>query len=450
MATLRDIYVLEPNETKPPICSNLTGVIDSQGNIQLFWDFNFTVFKGIVRFEIDINNIRLLGSNNTSVLYPFSLRSSDGIGIPLTVTVWAISAFGVYSDPFTAVVTPVLVPNIVLTDDGGIKGIKTITEDYTVLIEDSNYVLIVENTNPILITVTFPDTLNNGTIYYLVNDKNNNARTRVLVDCVFEFTSEINNIILKGFAVKIIHTNEGKCVVLGNNSRSLKLDAVINIIGNQTLESNKFYEVLAPSTLTFPADPVEGDVIGIVDSDGDFSETNFVTLQGNGNTIEGNNSFILDKRDDNIQFYFNGFQWIYISRFFYIDQRDIRDLLVDENNSVFPLVNVGGVQKIKIDSGGGGGVVLPPPPMESVIRTNSHTLSNSDYKKWIKVSGTSTVTVHNNPTVGFECIIQNIGVSTITLSGITESDGTKIKDRWRACHVFWDGISWTAVGALEV
>jgi hypothetical protein len=83
------------------------------------------------------------------------------------------------------------------------------------------------------------------------------------------------------------------------------------------------------------------------------------------------------------------------------------------------------------------------------VNTN-YTLLNSDYKYWIKASNSITITVQSNPFTFFEAIIQNVGTGTITLSGITNAEGTKLATQWKPCHVYYDGSSWTAVGGLVV
>jgi hypothetical protein len=79
--------------------------------------------------------------------------------------------------------------------------------------------------------------------------------------------------------------------------------------------------------------------------------------------------------------------------------------------------------------------------------SSNTTLLASDNKKWIKASGTITITVGTQVNY-FECIIQNVGTGIITIAGVTNAVGTKLASQWRACHIYYDGVSWTAVGYL--
>ena len=89
------------------------------------------------------------------------------------------------------------------------------------------------------------------------------------------------------------------------------------------------------------------------------------------------------------------------------------------------------------------------PMLPSVISSN-YTLQNSDHGKWLKASGTINITAQPSPTNYFEVIIQNVGTGIITIVGVTDAIGSKITKRWVAAHLYYDGISWTAVGDLSV
>lgn len=82
------------------------------------------------------------------------------------------------------------------------------------------------------------------------------------------------------------------------------------------------------------------------------------------------------------------------------------------------------------------------------ISTN-YTLTNSDYKKWIRASGDITITVQSNPIAYFQAIVQNVGTGVITLAGVTDASGTKLIRQWGAFHVYYNGTSWTSVGDLS-
>lgn len=53
------------------------------------------------------------------------------------------------------------------------------------------------------------------------------------------------------------------------------------------------------------------------------------------------------------------------------------------------------------------------------VTGGSYTLQSTDDNKFIQVSGTSTVTLPNSLSTGFQCVIINIGTNTITLSAST-------------------------------
>jgi hypothetical protein len=381
-----------------------------------------------------------------------------------------------------------------------------VTANFTVTESQQNTAIVVQSSTEQTITLTFPDTLSIGFQCYVVNDKDNNSNTKIIIDLPSNYTSEIYNTVLVGSSTSVAHIDTGEFFLSGNMSRAFQLGAVINITGNNNLEVNNFYEVVGPATLTFPANPVEGNIIGIVDSQGTFPE-NPVLLNGNGKNIEGVSIFTLDKRDENIQFYYNGNRWIYISRFYYVDtHRDISDyltggLVAGDGIDIESIANpVTGFNSFVISSDGSGGgtgdmlkatydtndngivdnsallggqdsdyhlarvnhtgtqlastisdfstavgVVINTIPVS--VSTN-YTLQASDNKKWIKASGDIIITVGSQVDY-FECIIQNVGTGTITISGVTNAVGDKITEQWRACHIYYDGTAWTAVGALE-
>lgn len=194
---------------------------------------------------------------------------------------------------------------------------------------------------------------------------------------------------------------------------SWKYDYVTN---SKTLINNAISEVVNGGfSLNLPLDPVVGDNVYIIDALGTFS-FNPVILMGNGKSIEGSSSFTLDKFDEHIQFFFNGNQWIFLNRFFY---------------------------EFSNPSGGGTN------RMVSKSVGSNYTLLPSDYKLWIKANGNITITMMTTPPDFFEAIIQNVGTGVITIAGISNTAGNKIKKRWNPCHVYFDGSSWTAVGALD-
>lgn len=356
------------NAYKPPASSNLTGIIDIEGNIKMFWDyenkfspFNNSQQQESITFEVDvlsgITPVRTIASSEKNAIYTVLERTADGIPTSFDVTIYAVSSVVGRGFPYTATLVPVLVEDSIFSTGEGITGIKFIYANYTVTEADLSYVLVIVNPSPTTITLTFPPhssilgepDLSNGFFCYIISQKTNN--NLAIVELIFDFTYTglFNNFITTGNSARVFHISEGKYFVFGNSTNKVGYENnVVNITGAYQLESNTVYEVIAPATLTFPSDPVRGDLIHLVDSPGTFREDNLVTLNGNGYTIEGSASFVLDKRDENIQFYFNGSQWVYISRFFYLDYRDIYPLLVDGNNVGFPIVEVDGELKVQI------------------------------------------------------------------------------------------------------
>lgn len=79
----------------------------------------------------------------------------------------------------------------------------------------------------------------------------------------------------------------------------------------------------------------------------------------------------------------------------------------------------------------------------------NYTLQADDDRKWIRASGTIAITVHSNPSPYFECIVQNVGTGIITFLGISNAIGDQLTQRWRACHIYYDGSAWTMVGGIE-
>lgn len=433
------------NAYKPPSASNLTGIIDIEGNIKMFWDYDngFSPFNNSqqeesITFEVDCLNtsdvvVRTIESSQKNAIYTVLDRTVDGLPTSFDVTIYAISSVVGRGFPYNVTLVPVLVEDSIFGTGEGIAGIKFIYANYTVTEADLSYVLVVVNPSPTTITLTFPPhstlsgepDLSNGFFCYVISQKTNNNLAKVELIFNFTYTGLFNNFITTGKSARVFHISEGKYFVFGNSTNLTGYENnVVNITGAYQLTSNTLYEVIAPATLTFPSAPVRGDLIHIVDSPGTFSLTNFVTLLGNSYTIEGVPTFLLQKRDENIQFYFNGSQWIYIARFYYVDVQAIIDQLIADGNLRIPMLPV-------------------------TISTN-YTLQNSDYKRWFKASGNITVSVQSVPDDYFEVIIQNIGLGTITINGIANAIGNKITKQWVPVHLYFDGVSWTCVGDLSL
>lgn len=66
--------------------------------------------------------------------------------------------------------------------------------------------------------------------------------------------------------------------------------------------------VAAPATVNLLASPLVGQVLVIKDIDGD-ANTNNITVSGNGNTIDGAATYVLNVDYSSITLVFNGTEW---------------------------------------------------------------------------------------------------------------------------------------------
>ena len=66
--------------------------------------------------------------------------------------------------------------------------------------------------------------------------------------------------------------------------------------------------IAAPATVVLPASPIVGQVLIIKDIDGD-ANTNNITVSGNGNTIDGAATYVLNTDYASITLVFNGTEW---------------------------------------------------------------------------------------------------------------------------------------------
>jgi hypothetical protein len=67
-------------------------------------------------------------------------------------------------------------------------------------------------------------------------------------------------------------------------------------------------DVAAPATVNLPPTPTTGQVLIIKDIDGD-ANTNNITVSGNGNTIDGAATYVLNTDYASITLVFNGTEW---------------------------------------------------------------------------------------------------------------------------------------------
>jgi len=316
-------YTVTPkgNSYRPFSPTNATGSIDSQGNIQLFWEYSATYSpynnsSQDVTFDVEIlkpdTSVRLIQSPEKQCNYLIADRTVDSVVVPLNVRIYAVSAVVGRGEPLIAEVTPVELTDEIIGTGGGLRGIKFVYAHYTVTENDLGYVIVVETQLVEEIDITFPSTLSNGFYCYVVNSQENNRSAIVSIVPPNSYTIDSNNRISNGKSRSVIHVSGGYYFVEGENS--LLYDFNGQVVNNDELGSNIYYEVDGDITLFLPEFPRESNIIGIKGKTGvDFS-TNPVVIDGNGLDIEGNPTYTLDIDDERILFYFNGTQWIFISK----------------------------------------------------------------------------------------------------------------------------------------
>jgi hypothetical protein len=310
------------NSYRPFSPTNATGSIDADGNIQLFWEYSasyspFNNSSQDVTYDIEIikpdTSVRLIQSPEKQCNYLIADRTADSVVVPLNVRIYAVSQVVGRGEPLIDEITPVLLPNQIIGTGGGLNGIKFVTAHYTVTENDLGYVIVVQTSLVEEINITFPSTLSNGFYCYVVNDQNNNRSAIATVVFPDSYTFESNNRIPNGKARSVIHVSGGNFFVEGENS--LLYDFNSEVINNDELASNVYYEVDGNITLFLPEYPRESNIVGIKGKSAvNFANTP-VTINGNGNNIEGSATYTLEEEEERILFYFNGNQWIFISRY---------------------------------------------------------------------------------------------------------------------------------------
>lgn len=76
------------------------------------------------------------------------------------------------------------------------------------------------------------------------------------------------------------------------------------------LDSDYIYMVTStPSTVTLPATAEEGQTYIIKDRDGNATASNFITIAGNGNTIDGNANILIRNRYGSFTLVWSGSEW---------------------------------------------------------------------------------------------------------------------------------------------
>lgn len=354
-------YTVTPrgNSYRPSNPTNATGTIDEDGNITIFWDYDppFSPFnnstEGVTYDVMIVASNRLIQSNLKQCNYLIADRTTDGVGTTFDVLIYAVSSVVGRGNPLEATIVPVLLPNEVIGTGGGLRGIKRVTSAYTVTEYDVGFVIVVQTALIEEINVTFPSTLSNGFYCYVVNDRNNNRSALVSIVVPNSYTFASNNRIPNGKVRSVIHVSLGNYFIEGENS--LFYDYVGDVANNGVLDANIWYELQGNRTFLLPTNPRESNMIGIRGMNGvDFADTP-ITINGNGELIEGNSTFVMNQTDERIILYFNGLQWIFISRYapnIELIQDAIADSLVAGTNITLDYDD--NANTITISSTGGG------------------------------------------------------------------------------------------------
>lgn len=312
------------NAYKPPAPTNLTGTKDEDGNVQLFWDYNsaFSPYNNSqeqVSFDIQVLSGRLLTSPDKNVLYIIGDRTEDGVSLPITVTIWAVSSVVGRGYPYTDTVDPVLIPNSIFATGSGLRGIINIYGDYTVQESDNNKIIVGYTIPGGEFFVDFPDTLSNGFTAWVCNAWGNQYISYFTIRGSNPLTREEHNRIKVGDARQFIHISNGTYFVIGIN-RIVYDYFGWNVSG--VIPINGFLEIETVGlTLTFPEDAIEGDFIGIKTASNLDFLNNPLILQASNFPIEGGSIFSITGANERYLFYFAGTQWIYLSR--YIDNSSL-------------------------------------------------------------------------------------------------------------------------------
>jgi hypothetical protein len=322
------------NTFRPTTPTNPSGTIDRDGNIELFWEYStlYNPFNNAIEavtYEVEIlkpdTEYRLIQSNEKKCQYLIGDRTTDGVSTTLNVNIYGVSSVVGRGIPLVATIIPVELPDVVFSTGGGLRGIRYVEADYTVTENDVDFVLLVQTQLIEEIIVTFPATLSNGFHCYVVNDQNNNRSALATIVVPNSYTFEGHLRIPNSKMRSVTHISLGNYFVEGENS--LFYDQVSETPDNGVLEVNSWYEMLGDRTFLFPENPRESDMIGLRGANGvDFAVTP-ITINGNGELIEGNSTFVIDKTNERIIFYFNGMQWIFITR--YLSPEAIKDIIVD-------------------------------------------------------------------------------------------------------------------------
>lgn len=323
------------NAYKPPAPTNLTGVIDVEGNIKLFWEYSnaFSPYNNsqeTVSYEISIEGIRTLTSNSKDVFYLVGDRTTDNLTPPLNVTVWAVSSVVGKGYPLIASVNPSLVSNSILGTGIGLQGITQIYGNYTVQESDNNKIIVGYTNDVVEYIITFPDTLSNGFTCWVCNAWGNNFACFFTISGTNNLTRIENNRIKTGDSRQFLHVSNGNYFVIGKNQ--ILYDFTGLTANNSVLATNSYTVAEAVGiTLIMPDDAVEGDFIGIATrSDLDYS-SNPVVLTANVATIEGGNSFSISGANERYLFYFAGTDWVYLSRYV-DDSANFQNSLLEGDN----------------------------------------------------------------------------------------------------------------------
>lgn len=99
----------------------------------------------------------------------------------------------------------------------------------------------------------------------------------------------------------------------GNDLLTIDMGQVVKVAlgGTATLTSADYMYLVnsVPATVTLPASPTAGQIYFIKDSDGAATPASFITIDGNGNTIDGNATIRIRRSYGAFTIVYNGAAW---------------------------------------------------------------------------------------------------------------------------------------------
>jgi hypothetical protein len=487
------------NSYSPPTVSNIQSFIDEQGNIKITWDYNSStsVFNNTqenITFEIDIEpSVRTIASINKQIIYLGSLRNTDGITLPFNINIYGVSSLvGRGSASFYTVANPILSTSTTFFDNANSAFSQIVSVNSNLFQLNSNVIYEVSTfsgpltllmpTNPELgdrvyvldgpgFFSTNPCTLDGG----IFDLEGSGVFILSQFDEHIEFVFDGNQWIYlnRFFLPKAIETVTDGITTVQKATQLTFVGATITDSGGGIVTATIDLEWgLITGTLSDQLDLQTAlDALQpLLISQTNIKSINNVSLLGSGNmiidasTIPNFNESVDDRvgsllvAGTRITLNYNdtastltinadNTSWGSIIGTL-SNQIDLQNAL---NAKQATLVNQSNIKSINGNSLlGSGDLVINSAISIRVISSNT-TLAETDYNKFIRASGTITITLPNGLSTGFTCTIQNAGTNTITFiaSGTLDSGGSTLVAKYDTAQVIHLGSNlWTIVGAL--